>query len=146
MSYQNTGLYVMSGWIWNPKPKKLERSTVQKEGKNYCFELKDRFPILYTLFSVTCDSPLYILPHSQAVLLRAIESDTQFLASLSVIDYSLLVGLDQEKRELIIGIIGERRTVLRSNQHFRSAGANVRNKIILDQVISYGVTYQLPSF
>ena len=55
---------------------------------------------------MTTDSPLYILPHSQAVLMRAIESDTQFLASQTVMDYSLLVGLDEDRRELVIGIIG----------------------------------------
>jgi hypothetical protein len=56
--------------------------------------------------SVTCDDPLYILPHSKTVLTQAINNDTQFLASQSVMDYSLLVGLDKECRELVVGIIG----------------------------------------
>lgn len=56
--------------------------------------------------SVTCDDPLYILPHSKTVLTHAISNDTQFLASQSVMDYSLLVGLDKERRELVVGIIG----------------------------------------
>lgn len=59
--------------------------------------------------SVTCDSPLYILPHSKAVLTMAIQNDTDFLASQSVMDYSLLVGLDSENKELILGIIGNGR-------------------------------------
>lgn len=59
------------------------------------------------LLKMTCDSPLYILPHSKAVLSAAIENDTDFLASQSVMDYSLLVGLDSEKKELVLGIIGE---------------------------------------
>jgi 1-phosphatidylinositol-3-phosphate 5-kinase len=41
------------------------------------------------------------------VLTQAIEKDTQFLASQAVMDYSLLVGLDEERRELVLGIIGE---------------------------------------
>jgi hypothetical protein len=40
------------------------------------------------------------------VLTQAINNDTQFLASQSVMDYSLLVGLDKECRELVVGIIG----------------------------------------
>lgn len=56
---------------------------------------------------MTCDAPLYIYPHSKMVLTQAIEKDTQFLASQAVMDYSLLVGLDEERRELVLGIIGE---------------------------------------
>jgi hypothetical protein len=46
------------------------------------------------------------MSHSKTVLTQAISSDTQFLASQSVMDYSLLVGLDKERRELVVGIIG----------------------------------------
>lgn len=56
---------------------------------------------------MTCDAPLYILPHSKAVLKAAIHNDTEFLSMQSVMDYSLLVGLDSENRELVLGIIGE---------------------------------------
>lgn len=62
---------------------------------------------LYCDFSVTCDSPLYILPHSKSVLSAAIQNDTEFLSAQSVMDYSLLVGLDSERKELVLGIIGE---------------------------------------
>ena len=55
---------------------------------------------------MTCDDPLYVMSHSKTVLSQAIGSDTQFLASQSVMDYSLLVGLDKERRELVVGIIG----------------------------------------
>ncbi|KDR20319.1 1-phosphatidylinositol 3-phosphate 5-kinase isoform X2 [Zootermopsis nevadensis] len=62
------------------------------------------------LLNMTCDDPLYILPHSKTVLTQAISNDTQFLASQSVMDYSLLVGLDKERRELVVGIIDYIRT------------------------------------
>ncbi|XP_071447808.1 1-phosphatidylinositol 3-phosphate 5-kinase isoform X2 [Hetaerina americana] len=62
------------------------------------------------LLKMTCESPLYIQSHSKAVLTRAINNDTLFLASQSVMDYSLLVGLDEEKKELIVGIIDYIRT------------------------------------
>jgi len=56
---------------------------------------------------VSCDSPLYIRSHSKAVLNRAIEQDTKFLADNSVMDYSLLVGLEPSSDELVLGIIGK---------------------------------------
>lgn len=56
---------------------------------------------------MSCDSPLYIRSHSKAVLNRAIEQDTKFLADNSVMDYSLLVGLEPSSDELVLGIIGE---------------------------------------
>lgn len=55
---------------------------------------------------MTCDNPLYILPHSKSVLIATIQNDTEFLSTQSVMDYSLLVGLDSEKKELVLGIIG----------------------------------------
>jgi 1-phosphatidylinositol-3-phosphate 5-kinase len=50
-------------------------------------------------------SPVYVMAHSKGVLMDAILSDTQFLAKNSIMDYSLLIGLDEEKMELIVGII-----------------------------------------
>ena len=55
---------------------------------------------------MSVDSPLYIRPHSKTVLTLAITNDTSFLSSNLVMDYSLLVGLDEHRKELVIGIIG----------------------------------------
>ena len=74
--------------------------------KSTCDTEEDIQIFTIILFSVTCDSPLYILPHSKAVLTGAIQFDTKFLSSQSVMDYSLLVGLDSENKELVLGIIG----------------------------------------
>lgn len=62
------------------------------------------------LLNMSCDSPLYIRPHSKAVLNRAIDKDTEFLADNSVMDYSLLVGLEPKSGELVLGIIDYIRT------------------------------------
>lgn len=62
------------------------------------------------LLNMSCDSPLYIRSHSKAVLNRAIEQDTKFLADNSVMDYSLLVGLEPSTDELVLGIIDYIRT------------------------------------
>jgi len=62
------------------------------------------------LLKASVDSPLYVYPHSKAVLTSAITEDTQFLASHSVMDYSLLVGCDDSTNELVVGIIDYIRT------------------------------------
>ena len=53
-----------------------------------------------------CYSPVYVYPHSKAVLMRAIQEDTQFLAQNAIMDYSLLTCIDDRTGELVVGIIG----------------------------------------
>ncbi|KAK7343793.1 hypothetical protein VNO77_12828 [Canavalia gladiata] len=50
-------------------------------------------------------SPLYVSHKAKRVLQRAVWNDTSFLNSINVMDYSLLVGVDSQKRELVCGII-----------------------------------------
>ncbi|KAL0323381.1 UNVERIFIED_CONTAM: putative 1-phosphatidylinositol-3-phosphate 5-kinase FAB1D [Sesamum angustifolium] len=50
-------------------------------------------------------SPLYVSRKSKRNLQRAIYNDTNFLNSINVMDYSLLVGVDAQRRELACGII-----------------------------------------
>nr|CAB3453345.1 unnamed protein product [Digitaria exilis] len=49
--------------------------------------------------------PMFLGSKAKRKLERAIWNDTSFLASLDVMDYSLLVGIDEEKKELVVGII-----------------------------------------
>ena len=37
--------------------------------------------------------------------MSALAADTAFLASLGVMDYSLLLGVDRQNRQLVVGII-----------------------------------------
>ncbi|KAJ8760552.1 hypothetical protein K2173_015219 [Erythroxylum novogranatense] len=50
-------------------------------------------------------SPLYVSNQSKRFLERAVWNDTTFLNSINVMDYSLLVGVDVQRRELVCGII-----------------------------------------
>ncbi|EPS70417.1 hypothetical protein M569_04338, partial [Genlisea aurea] len=50
-------------------------------------------------------SPIFIGSKAKRRLERAIWNDTAFLASVDVMDYSLLVGVDEERHELVLGII-----------------------------------------
>ncbi|XP_005181106.2 putative 1-phosphatidylinositol 3-phosphate 5-kinase [Musca domestica] len=54
--------------------------------------------------------PLYILTHSKVVLKDAIHRDASFLEKNQVMDYSLLVGLDDKNGVLVLGIIDYIRT------------------------------------
>ncbi|KAG0543648.1 hypothetical protein BDA96_02G207200 [Sorghum bicolor] len=49
--------------------------------------------------------PMFLGSKAKQRLERAVWNDTSFLASLDVMDYSLLVGVDEEKKELVVGII-----------------------------------------
>ncbi|KAL9235524.1 hypothetical protein vseg_010275 [Gypsophila vaccaria] len=50
-------------------------------------------------------SPIFVGNKAKRLLERAVWNDTSFLASVDVMDYSLLVGVDDEKHELVLGII-----------------------------------------
>ncbi|XP_038999582.1 putative 1-phosphatidylinositol-3-phosphate 5-kinase FAB1C isoform X2 [Hibiscus syriacus] len=49
--------------------------------------------------------PIFLGSKAKRSLERAIWNDTAFLASVAVMDYSLLVGVDEERKELVLGII-----------------------------------------
>ena len=49
--------------------------------------------------------PIFLGRKAKRTLERAVWNDTSILASLDVMDYSLLVGIDEENNELVIGII-----------------------------------------
>ncbi|RWR95855.1 1-phosphatidylinositol-3-phosphate 5-kinase FAB1B [Cinnamomum micranthum f. kanehirae] len=50
-------------------------------------------------------SPIFVGNKAKRLLERAVWNDTSFLATIDVMDYSLLVGVDEEKHELVLGII-----------------------------------------
>ncbi|KAM3728321.1 1-phosphatidylinositol 3-phosphate 5-kinase [Dirofilaria immitis] len=56
------------------------------------------------------NNQLYIHPHSKAALSMAISNDSHFLSAQHVMDYSLLVGVDETNNELILGIVDYMRT------------------------------------
>ncbi|CAG8495811.1 13415_t:CDS:10 [Funneliformis mosseae] len=56
------------------------------------------------------EKPLYLREHSKKLLHESLFNDTLFLARHNVMDYSLLVGFDEEKHELVVGIVDIIRT------------------------------------
>ncbi|KAJ7625739.1 hypothetical protein FB45DRAFT_922194 [Roridomyces roridus] len=46
-----------------------------------------------------------VRPHSKLVLREAIRSDAEFLAKSNIMDYSLLLGVDQERKQIACGLV-----------------------------------------
>ncbi|KAI1209219.1 uncharacterized protein F4807DRAFT_427631 [Annulohypoxylon truncatum] len=51
------------------------------------------------------ESPLFAREHSKKLLRVSVWNDTLFLARQNVMDYSLMIAVDETKKELVVGII-----------------------------------------
>ncbi|ODV85343.1 hypothetical protein CANARDRAFT_199346 [[Candida] arabinofermentans NRRL YB-2248] len=51
------------------------------------------------------ESPLFVRENAKRLLRASLWNDTLFLAKMNVMDYSLVVGIDSESNELVVGII-----------------------------------------
>ncbi|KAI9773037.1 MAG: 1-phosphatidylinositol-3-phosphate 5-kinase [Geoglossum umbratile] len=51
------------------------------------------------------ESPLFAREHSKKLLRASVWNDTLFLARQDVMDYSLMIAMDETRKELIVGII-----------------------------------------
>ncbi|KAL3535227.1 hypothetical protein ACH5RR_003688 [Cinchona calisaya] len=57
------------------------------------------------LLETLSTKPIFLGSKAKRNLERAVWNDISFLASVDVIDYSLLAGIDDETKELVLGII-----------------------------------------
>jgi len=55
-------------------------------------------------------APFYLREHSKRILRGALFNDSKFLADINVMDYSLVIGVDSVKNELVVGIVDYIRT------------------------------------
>ncbi|KAI8619289.1 hypothetical protein BC830DRAFT_1104814 [Chytriomyces sp. MP71] len=62
------------------------------------------------LLEFLSESPLFIREYSKRMLRASVWNDTLFLSKMDVMDYSLLVGIDDERKELVVGIVDYMRT------------------------------------
>ncbi|KAI9888042.1 MAG: 1-phosphatidylinositol-3-phosphate 5-kinase [Watsoniomyces obsoletus] len=51
------------------------------------------------------ESPLFVREHSKKLLRASVWNDTLFLARQDVMDYSLMIAVDESRKELVVGII-----------------------------------------
>ncbi|XP_060113445.1 1-phosphatidylinositol 3-phosphate 5-kinase [Heteronotia binoei] len=92
--------------VFDLKGSLRNRNVKTETGKESC----DVVLLDENLLKLVRDNPLYIRSHSKAVLRVSIHSDSHFLSSHLIIDYSLLVGRDDTTDELVVGIIDYIRT------------------------------------
>lgn len=59
------------------------------------------------LVELAQSNPLFVREHSKRLIRAALWNDSLFLADMNVMDYSLVVGIDKNKPELVVGIIGK---------------------------------------
>jgi 1-phosphatidylinositol-3-phosphate 5-kinase len=57
--------------------------------------------------AVAYKSPLFVREQSKKLLRMSLFNDTLFLEKLNVMDYSLVVGVDESTNELVVGIVGQ---------------------------------------
>ena len=51
------------------------------------------------------ESPLFAREHSKKLLRASVYNDTLFLSRQNVMDYSLMIAIDEDRKELVVGII-----------------------------------------
>jgi len=61
------------------------------------------------LVQVAHIAPFYLREHTKRILRGALWNDSKFLSELNVMDYSLVVGADDQNGELVVGIVGQYR-------------------------------------
>ncbi|CAL0313575.1 unnamed protein product [Lupinus luteus] len=66
---------------------------------------RDKVMLDMNLLEALRTKPIFLGSRAKRRLERAVWNDTSFLASVDVMDYSLLVGVDDERKELVLGII-----------------------------------------
>lgn len=67
------------------------------------------YPLTMSLIAAHL-TPFYLREHSKRILRGALFNDSKFLADINVMDYSLVVGVDSVKNELVVGIVGQSST------------------------------------
>ncbi|KAI9656206.1 MAG: 1-phosphatidylinositol-3-phosphate 5-kinase [Bathelium mastoideum] len=66
---------------------------------------KDEVLLDENLVETIFESPLFVREHSKKLLKASVYNDTLFLSKQNVMDYSLMAGIDDQRREMVVGII-----------------------------------------
>lgn len=86
-----------------------------REGRMKCcwtrtwLKVSDRlffYRVALTLCKAGYLSPFYLKEYSKRIFRGALYNDSKFLSDINVMDYSLVVGVDNETHELVVGIVG----------------------------------------
>lgn len=68
-------------------------------------------PLFLSIRSISLHTTLSFFPVVQLFFHKAVQNDTLFLSIVNVVDYSILVGFDENTHEVVVGIIDYMRQV-----------------------------------
>ncbi|GAA5894437.1 hypothetical protein JCM8208_006239 [Rhodotorula glutinis] len=106
--YRNVDFLVMENLFYGRQLKQI----FDLKGSTRNRRADENNPVLLdeNLLEVSLKNPFYVREESKQFIKQAIFNDSQFLSDLNVMDYSLVVGVDAVKSELLVGIVDYIRT------------------------------------
>jgi 1-phosphatidylinositol-3-phosphate 5-kinase len=102
----NCNLLVMENLFYDRTPTRIfdlkgsmRNRRIQSTGE------KDEVLLDENMVEFIYESPLFVREHSKRLLRSSVFNDTLFLARQSVMDYSLMIAIDENRKELVVGMI-----------------------------------------
>ncbi|WBW72800.1 1-phosphatidylinositol-3-phosphate 5-kinase Fab1 [Schizosaccharomyces osmophilus] len=104
-------IMVMENLFYDRKPSRIFDLKGSMRNRHVQSTGKDNEVLLdENLVELIYESPIFVSEQLKSMLQSSLWNDTLFLSKLNIMDYSLVVGIDYEKRELYVGIIDFIRT------------------------------------
>ena len=101
-------LLVMENLFYNRNPtRKFDLKGSMRNRKIESTGLPDEVLLDENLVETIFEKPLFVREHARKLLKASVWNDTMWLCRQNVMDYSLMAGFDDEKKQLVVGIIGE---------------------------------------
>ncbi|BGP31249.1 Mitochondrial distribution and morphology protein 12 [Rhodotorula toruloides] len=106
--YRNVDFLVMENLFYARQLKQI----FDLKGSTRNRRVDENNPVLLdeNLLELSLKNPFYVREESKQLIRQAVWNDSQFLSDLNVMDYSLVVGVDAVKSELVVGIVDYIRT------------------------------------
>ncbi|GAA6054124.1 hypothetical protein JCM3770_003207 [Rhodotorula araucariae] len=106
--YRNVEFLVMENLFYGRQLKQI--FDLKGSTRNRRAEADNPVQLDENLIEESLKKPFYVREESKQFIKQAIFNDSQFLSDLNVMDYSLVVGVDAVKSELVVGIVDYIRT------------------------------------
>ncbi|BGP47258.1 Mitochondrial distribution and morphology protein 12 [Rhodotorula kratochvilovae] len=106
--YRNVEFLVMENLFYGRQLKQI--FDLKGSTRNRRAEADNPVLLDENLIETSLKNPFYVREESKQFIKQAIFNDSQFLSDLNVMDYSLVVGVDAVKSELVVGIVDYIRT------------------------------------
>ncbi|KAI4719314.1 hypothetical protein E4T48_04435 [Aureobasidium sp. EXF-10727] len=99
-------LLVMENLFYSRNPtRKFDLKGSMRNRKIESTGLPDEVLLDENLVETIFEKPLFVREHARKLLKASVWNDTMWLCRQNVMDYSLMAGFDDEKKQLVVGII-----------------------------------------